>query len=154
MTPRIILDRHNARLVPILAFSSLVIVSSLFTYIALAIRYLYVLTEIQQGAPVEIKTDSLQVRRIACVFPRSGTFGAIPRITYYILLVAVVILRHPKFEWVAAGAAASALTYSGVAAVYQVMIFVFANRLNQSVGDDNVWLHHFSNAPLMQNNKV
>ena len=68
------------------------------------------------------------VRRIGCTFPISDQYQRTPRYICYLLLVFTVIFR--KHRWLAVGAAASVLTYSGVAAIHSVSLFASNKRFN------------------------
>ncbi|KAL8649668.1 MAG: hypothetical protein Q9226_005480 [Calogaya cf. arnoldii] len=60
---------------------------------------------------------------MVCVYPISSQYALLPRLLFYFLTVFGVIYRHQ--EWLVAGALASALTYSGSAAVHAVLLAGF-----------------------------
>ncbi|KAI9671180.1 MAG: hypothetical protein M1817_003687 [Caeruleum heppii] len=55
-----------------------------------------------------------------CAYPVSGNYGLLPRILYYCTLV-FALLAHNHL-WLVAGALASSLTYSGVAAIHACLL--------------------------------
>ena len=71
--------------------------------------------------PHEYSIKNVTVKRIGCTFPISGQYQRTPRYICYTLLVFTVIIR--KHRWLAVGAAASVLTYSGVAAIHSIILF-------------------------------
>ncbi|MCJ1461880.1 hypothetical protein MMC07_000479 [Pseudocyphellaria aurata] len=71
---------------------------------------------------------NVSFKTIGCSFPISGYYAKTPRYICYLLLVFTVVVRHHK--WLVAGAAASVLTYSGVAAIHLIILFATNNRLN------------------------
>lgn len=71
---------------------------------------------------------NLVVNHIDCSFPTSSQYQKTPRYICYLLLVFTVTIR--KHGWLAAGAAASVLTYSGVAAIHSLILFATNNRLH------------------------
>ncbi|KAI9889928.1 MAG: hypothetical protein M1814_004651 [Vezdaea aestivalis] len=60
--------------------------------------------------------------QVVCVYPISGQYGLIPRYLYYALLIFAVFSR--RTEWLVAGALASALTYSGSAAIHAFAMII------------------------------
>lgn len=56
------------------------------------------------------------VTQINCVYSISGSYGLLPRLLYYVTLVAAIFGRAK--EWLIIGALVSALTYSGTAAIH------------------------------------
>lgn len=58
--------------------------------------------------------------QVDCIYPISGQYGFLPRLLYYCLLLFAVLNR--KQVWLIAGALASALTYSGTAAIHAFVI--------------------------------
>lgn len=71
---------------------------------------------------------NVTIRPIGCAFSISGMYERVPRYICYILLVFTVTVR--SHEWLAVGAAASVLTYSGIAAIHMVILFATNNKLN------------------------
>ncbi|KAG6999550.1 hypothetical protein G7Y79_00034g069730 [Physcia stellaris] len=68
------------------------------------------------------------VNPVVCSFPISSQYHKTPRSICYLLLIVTVLIRNQK--WLAAGAAASVLTYSGVAAIHLLVLFATNNRLH------------------------
>lgn len=66
-----------------------------------------------------------------CILPVSGQYGLLPRLLFYLLLCFGVSVR--SHDWLAAGALAATMTYSGTAAIH-IIITSFLSRA--SVGDD------------------
>jgi len=62
------------------------------------------------------------------LFPPSGQYHKAPRYTFYLLLVFTVIIRN--HEWLAVSAAASVLTYTGVAAIHLFILFAANNKFH------------------------
>lgn len=58
--------------------------------------------------------------KLVCVYQISGQYGFLPRLLYYSTLVFAVVGRYQ--EWLVIGALASALTYSGVAAIHMLCL--------------------------------
>jgi hypothetical protein len=48
---------------------------------------------------------------MTCVYTVTGQYGLLPRVLYYALLIFTVFTH--KYIWLAAGAAASVMTFSG-----------------------------------------
>ena len=71
--------------------------------------------------------QNLAVKDARCSFSISDYNATTPRYICYLLLVFTIIIRNHK--WLAAGAAASVLTYSGVAAIHLVILFATNNML-------------------------
>lgn len=69
------------------------------------------------------------INPVDCVFPLSSLYQKTPRLICYLLLVFTVVIRN--HGWLAAGAATSVLTYSGVAAVHLLILFGSNNRFHQ-----------------------
>jgi hypothetical protein len=61
--------------------------------------------------------DDVPLSAVTCIYPLSGSYGFLARLLYYISLL-VVIFSHRVWYWLVAGAGASAMTYSGTAAVH------------------------------------
>ena len=63
---------------------------------------------------------------MVCVYPISSQYAFLPRLLFYAFTAFGVIYRHQ--EWLVAGALASALTYSGSAAVHAVLLAGFRHE--------------------------
>ncbi|OAT07191.1 hypothetical protein BDBG_03285 [Blastomyces gilchristii SLH14081] len=57
---------------------------------------------------------------VLCVFPISGPYNLLQRILFYLLLVFAVLCRRQK--WLVFGALASAMSYSGAAALHGLLL--------------------------------
>jgi hypothetical protein len=112
-----ILLAHTAYL---LAFSSLLIFS------VLSVFYLYRPTSAQSQEHGDYEIRNATAREVACSFPASGQYGITLQWSYYALLIVTVTLRQRR--WLAAGTAAYALTYSGVAAIHLIVLAVVYGR--------------------------
>ena len=77
---------------------------------------------------VRYDIENVAVYQIDCSCSISSQYEKTPRSICYLLLVFVVIIRN--HEWLAAGAAASVLTCSGVAALHMIILFATNNRLD------------------------
>ncbi|UPX12793.1 uncharacterized protein EKO05_0003330 [Ascochyta rabiei] len=99
---------------------------SLLGFSILAALYMYKPTHSQSQELGQYETAIFRAKEVACAFPASGQYGTTLQWTYYALLVVTVTLRHQ--EWLAAGTAAYALTYSGVATIHLVVLFAVYNR--------------------------
>lgn len=89
-----------------------------FTRVSLIICILLsVLIEIKVNAAT---TNSTFPEKIVCVYPLSGQYGLLPRVLYYCLLIFSALAQRQV--WLIAGAMASALTYSGTAAIHAVIL--------------------------------
>lgn len=97
-----------------------VIFLSLVLYSIMAILYINKPTPAQRSETKYFESHNLTAIEVACAFPGSGQYGLTMLSTYVILLVFTVVLRH--HQWLAAGITASALTYSGVAAIHLVVL--------------------------------
>jgi hypothetical protein len=63
----------------------------------------------------------LEARRdVLCAYPLSGQYCYAPRILYYVLIVAAVLIR--KHTWLATGAAAYVMTYATAASIHAVIL--------------------------------
>ncbi len=82
--------------------------------------------KVAQSNAYDIK--NLTVNNVACSFPISSQYQKTPRYICYLLLIFTVIIRN--HIWLAAGAAASVLTYSGVAAIHSLILFATNNILH------------------------
>lgn len=60
--------------------------------------------------------DSTNVFSAYCAWPVSGQYCLLNRVLFYVLLVFAVLMR--RSPWLVAGALASALSYSGTAAIH------------------------------------
>lgn len=78
--------------------------------------------------PDHYDLENVAVKHIGCSFSISGYYERTPRYISYLLLVFTIVIRNHK--WLATGAAASVLTYSGVAAIHLIVLFATNNRLN------------------------
>ena len=83
-------------------------------------------SELDQSKKYDI--DILAIKPVDCAFSISGQYERTPRFICYLLLVFTVIIRN--HEWLATVAAASVMTYSGVAAIHLIILFATNNRLN------------------------
>ena len=79
-----------------------------------------------RSAPYDI--PGVEVRPIWCTFPVSSQYQKLVRLTCYLLLAFTVLIRN--YTWLAAGAAASVMTYSGVTAIHAIVFFATQNRFN------------------------
>lgn len=96
---------------------------SLFTRLSIAfLLLLSVPTEANLNGTNSTSPDS---EKVVCVYPLSGQYGMLPRLLYYGLLV-FSVLAHRQV-WLIAGAMASAMTYSGTAAIHST-ILAFSSR--------------------------
>lgn len=82
----------------------------------------------QKKQPHEYDIPNVTVKRIGCTFPISDQYQRTPRYICYLLLVFTVIIRNHR--WLAVGAAASVLTYSGVAAIHSIILSASNKRFN------------------------
>lgn len=78
--------------------------------------------------PDHYDLTNVAVNPVDCTFPISSYYAKTPRFICYLLLVFTIVIRNHK--WLVAGAAASVLTYSGVAAIHLIILFATNNRLN------------------------
>ncbi|PGH06231.1 hypothetical protein AJ80_08200 [Polytolypa hystricis UAMH7299] len=74
---------------------------------------------------VHAKDDDLNVYggsgpNVLCVFPISGPYNFLQRLLFYVLLVFAVLARRQK--WLVFGALASAMSYSGAAAIHGLLL--------------------------------
>src|ERR1700753_2485738 len=106
---------------------------SLSTFSVLSMLYLYNPSPLERNAHIEITTPNITARQVACSFPRSGQYGQTQRVIYYILLIGTILLtvalREEQGRWLAIGAATSSMLYSGIAAVHQILIFCYAQKI-------------------------
>ena len=80
------------------------------------------------SAPAQYDIKGVMFTDVGCSFPISGQYQEAPRYICYLLLTFTVIIRNHK--WLSTGAAASVMTYSGVAAIHIIIIFATNNRSN------------------------
>ena len=106
----------------ILIFSYLILYS-LFTTL-----YFYHWPSPKHKQPDHYNIENLAIRPISCTFPISGQYQRVPRYICYLLLIFTVVIRN--HEWLAIGAAASVMTYSGVAAIHVIILFATNNVLH------------------------
>lgn len=99
---------------------------SLLVYSVVSVLYFWKPTKSQSNELESYETTNLTATEVACAFPISGQYGITLQYTYFVLLVLAVSLRHQ--QWLGAAIAASALTYSGVAAVHLVVFFAVYRR--------------------------
>jgi hypothetical protein len=115
--------RTNAQIVTntvrILIFSYLILFS--------IFNNLYSDLPVPYHQPPSYDLENVTVTPVGCSFHISGYYEKTPRYIFYVLFVFTVVIRNCK--WLAAGAAASVLTYSGVAAIH--LITLFANNNNR-----------------------
>ena len=117
LRPHTIKDRF-LNVVYFLLFSELILYS-IFTTLYL---------DIESPSSDIYDIENVAVEPIICSFSISSQYQKTPRYICYLLLAATVIIRN--YEWLAAGAAASVMTYSGIAAVHVILLFVTNNRFN------------------------
>lgn len=103
------------------------IVMFLFLILFSIVKTLYPI-DFRPRQPQKYDIENVAVQPMSCSFPLSGQYHKAPRYTFYILLVFTVVIRN--HEWLAVGAAASVLTYTGVAAIHLVILFAANNRLD------------------------
>jgi hypothetical protein len=58
---------------------------------------------------------------VTCIYPLSGSYGFLARLFYYISLL-IIVFSHRIWYWLVAGAGATAMTYSGTAAVHSFLL--------------------------------
>ncbi|KAI9761905.1 MAG: hypothetical protein M1840_001521 [Geoglossum simile] len=78
-------------------------------------------------------------RDIECIYPVSGQYGRAPRALYYALLLFVLIYR--RHIWLAAGAAASCITFGGATAVHAFILACIRAASTPLVQDSSVSLN-------------
>ncbi|KAL8750661.1 MAG: hypothetical protein Q9199_006926 [Rusavskia elegans] len=81
---------------------------------------------VPSNKPVASLTRPAIENAMVCVYQISSQYAFLPRLLFYALTVFGVIYRHR--EWLVAGALASALTYSGSAAVHAVLLAGFRHE--------------------------
>jgi hypothetical protein len=70
--------------------------------------------------PLPNITSSAGPAAMTCVYAVSGQYGLLPRVLYYALLIFTVFTH--RYIWLVAGAAASAMTFSGSAAIHAIIL--------------------------------
>ncbi|KAI0123156.1 hypothetical protein BJ170DRAFT_736431 [Xylariales sp. AK1849] len=91
--------------------------------------YLYYPTDFQRDAPQYVSNSNFTAQAITCGFPASSQYGLAGTTLYILLLSATFFVR--RVRWLSAAMAASVMTYSGIAAVHLVVLFVYNNRLGE-----------------------
>jgi hypothetical protein len=71
---------------------------------------------------------------MTCVYTVSGQYGLLPRVLYYALLIFTVFTH--KYIWLAAGAAASAMTFSGSAAIHAIILVALPRSSTSAIDLD------------------
>lgn len=121
------LSRNKSIVMPYLAWSTyLAILLSLVLFSVFSTLYIYKPTRAQSDEPSRLDFANFTATDVACAYPTSGQYGVTLQSTYFILLAATVILRNQ--QWLAAGIAASALTYSGTSATHQIILYILYGR--------------------------
>ena len=106
-----------------------------FTYIILfsIFNSVYIDLTPEHNQPMRYDIKNIAINPVSCSFFISGYHERTPRYICYLLLVFTVVIRNHK--WLAAAAAAaSVLTYSGVAAIHMIVLFATNNRLKLQKG--------------------
>ena len=85
------------------------------------------------GPPDTYDIENVAVRLINCSFNISSQYQKTPRYICYFLLIFTIVIRNHK--WLAAGAAASVMTYSGVTAIHIIILFATKNRFHLQTAD-------------------
>jgi hypothetical protein len=106
-----------------------IVFTCLLLFSILSILFLYEPPSSTKEQTESYSNENITVTSVICMYPVSGQYGRTSKYAYYVLTMAVVLLR--KYIWLAAGAAATAMTYSGVAAIHAIVIFAKCNRLKQ-----------------------
>lgn len=97
----------------------------LLLYSTTAIFFLNSTTHVEDLEPDHYDVENMTiVSDVDCTFKVSGQYELAPKYTCFVLLAFTVIIRN--HGWLAAGAAASVLTYSGVAAIHLIVFFAVA----------------------------
>lgn len=97
-------------------------------------------SQLQQG--LYHATENFTAHAIGCSFPVSGQYGLTAQWVYYVALAAVIFLRG--HTWLSAGAAASAMTYSGVAALHTIIMDAGGSRWGISSARADYRFLHFT----------
>lgn len=85
-------------------------------------------SELPSESPVDYNLENLEnleylaVKNVTCSFYISDYYAKTPRYICYLLLVFTIVIRN--HQWLAVGAAASVLTYSGVAAIHLIILSI------------------------------
>lgn len=82
----------------------------------------------QQPHEYDIGFANVTIKRIGCTFSISDQYQRTPRYICYLLLVFTIVIRNHR--WLAVGAAASVLTYSGVAAIHSIILSASNQRFH------------------------
>lgn len=98
--------------------------------ILLSIFNTLITTNLRPRQPQTYDVEDVVVQLISCSFPLSGQYHKTPRCTFYLLSAFTIIIRN--HEWLAVSAAASVLTYTGVAAVHLIILFWLNNEFDLS----------------------
>ena len=78
-----------------------------------------------QDQPFSYDIEDVSVRPISCTFTVSSQYQTTSRCICYLLLAFTTVIRN--HEWLAAAAATSVMTYSGVAAIHLIVLFATNN---------------------------
>ncbi|KAL9599314.1 MAG: hypothetical protein Q9219_003941 [cf. Caloplaca sp. 3 TL-2023] len=97
----------------------------------------YNLVDVQTVVSTILNTDGYTFD-VLCVYPINGQYGVLPRTLFYALLVFSLVFRSKI--WISAACLASAMVYSGTAAIHALSL---ASRFNfkqydGGIHDDNV----------------
>ena len=79
-------------------------------------------------SPDTYDIENVAIKPITCSFGISGQYQKTPRSICYVLLAVTIIIRNHK--WLSVGAAASVMTYSGIAAIHMILLCATCNRFN------------------------
>ncbi|KAI5456579.1 hypothetical protein BGZ63DRAFT_434611 [Mariannaea sp. PMI_226] len=71
--------------------------------------------------PLKSWRDNEQAQ-VMCHYPISGNYCFLPRVLFYVTIIASLVLRHRP--WLYAGALAASLTYSGSAAIHIIVMAI------------------------------
>jgi len=104
----------------------------IFSYLILfsIFNSLYNDLPVQSDQPQYNDVENVTINLVYCSFYISSYYERTTRYIFYVLLVFTVVIHN--YKWLAAGAATSVLTYSGVAAIHLIVLFAKNNRLNLS----------------------
>ena len=106
----------------------IVIFSYLIVFNILNTLYVDLDTPQETAQPVAYDIENVVFNQITCSFPISSQYQKTPRSVCYLLLIFTITTRN--HGWLAAGAAASVLTYSGVAAIHLLILFATNNKFH------------------------
>lgn len=84
--------------------------------------------------PLPNTTSAAGSAAMTCVYAVSGQYGLLPRALYYALLV-FTVLTH-RYTWLVAGAAASAMTFSGAAAIHAIILLALPRATDRAIDLD------------------